>query len=134
MPRLTVAPHDEDLAWLSPGTPFDDVAVGWLEAGVSVVVVTRGGKGSVAWSRSERLDLPVAPVGVVDTVGAGDAYMSGLIIALQVEGLLDVTARKRMRDVDAETMQRLIDVAARSAAIVVGRAGADPPSRPELLG
>ena len=89
---------DEDLAWLSPGTSFDDVAVRWLEAGVSMVVVTRGGKGSVARARSGRLDMTVAPVNVVDTVGAGDAYMSGLIVALEVEGLLDVTARERLRD------------------------------------
>lgn len=125
---------DEDLAWLSPGTPFDDVAVRWLEAGASMVVVTRGGKGSVARDRSGRLDMTVAPVNVVDTVGAGDAYMSGLIVALEVEGLLDVTARERLREIDAETTRRLIHTAARSAAIVVGRAGADPPSRAELLG
>jgi fructokinase len=124
---------DEDLAWLCPGIPFDDVAVRWLEAGASMVVVTRGGQGSVARARSGRLELTVAPVDVVDTVGAGDAYMSGLVVALELEDLLDATAREQMRDVDTETMRRLIDTAARSAAIVVGRAGADPPSRAELL-
>lgn len=124
---------DEDLAWLYPGELFDDVAERWIEAGASIVVVTRGGQGSVARSRSGRLDMTIPPVDVVDTVGAGDAFMSGLLVALDREDLLDVTARARLQDVDAETTRRLIDTAARSAAIVVGRAGADPPWRAELL-
>jgi fructokinase len=124
---------DEDLAWLYPGELFDDIAERWIEAGASMVVVTRGGQGSVARSRSGRLDMTIPPVDVVDTVGAGDAFMSGLIVALDRDGLLDVTARARLRDVEAETTRRLIDTAARSAAIVVGRAGADPPWRAELL-
>jgi fructokinase len=70
---------------------------------------------------------------VVDTVGAGDAYMSGLIVALHREGLLDVAARERLRDIDAATVQRLTGLASRSAAIVVARAGAEPPWRAELL-
>jgi fructokinase len=124
---------DEDLAWLYPGVPFDDVTMRWLDGGASLVVVTRGGKGSVARARSGRLDTTVPSVDVVDTVGAGDAYMSGLIVAVEIEGLLDVSARARLQEIDADTTRRLIDTAARSAAIVVGRAGADPPSRAELL-
>lgn len=134
--RLTdvVKVSDEDVAWLYPGRPFEAVAEGWLAAGAGLVVVTRGGEGSATWARSGRAHVLPEPVEVVDTVGAGDAYMSGLIVALQLEGLLDVASRERLRDVDAETVRRLTGMAARSAALVVGRAGADPPWRGELLG
>lgn len=125
---------DEDLAWLYPGRSPDDVAEAWLAAGPALVVVTRGGDGSVAWARSGRIDVPLRSAEVVDAVGAGDAYMSGLIVALQLEGLLDVAARDRLRAVDADTVRRLTGLAADSAAFVVGRAGADPPWRDQLLG
>jgi hypothetical protein len=48
--------------------------------------------------------------------------------------LLDVSARARLRDIESVTVRRLIDLASRSAAIVVARAGAEPPWRAELLG
>ena len=128
-----VKASDEDLAWLYPGESLDAVAERWLASGASLVVVTRGGDGSVAWARSGRVDVPLSPVDVVDSVGAGDAYMSGLIVALHLEGLLDANDRDRLRQIDAGTVQRLTAMAARSAALVVGRAGAEPPWRPELL-
>jgi fructokinase len=124
---------DEDLAWMYPGESLDAVAERWL-ASASLVVVTRGGDGSVAWARSGRVEVPLSPVSVVDTVGAGDAYMSGLILALHLEGLLDAHDRDRLSQLDVATMRRLTGLAARSAALVVGRAGAEPPWRTELLG
>jgi fructokinase len=130
-----VKASDEDLAWLYPDDTLDGVAERWLEAGVSVVVVTRGRAGSLAWARSGRIEAnPPPAVDVVDTVGAGDAYMSGLIVALHREGLLDVSARPHLRDIEEATVRRLTGLASRSAAIVVARAGAEPPWRAELLG
>jgi len=129
-----VKASDEDLAWLYPDDTLDVAAERWLAAGASVVVVTRGRDGSLAWARSGRVEThPPPTVDVVDTVGAGDAYMSGLIVALHREGMLDVTARARLRDVESATVRRLIDLASTSAAIVVARAGAEPPWRAELL-
>jgi fructokinase len=130
-----VKASDEDLAWLYPDDTLDVAAERWLKAGASVVVVTRGRAGSLAWARSGRIEVAPPPaVDVVDTVGAGDAYMSGLIVALHREGLLDVAAREQLRDIDADTVRRLTGLATESAAIVVARAGAEPPWRVELLG
>ena len=129
-----VKASDEDLAWLYPEDSLDAVAENWLAAGASLVVVTRGRAGSIAWARSGRSETALTPVDVVDTVGAGDAYMSGLILALHLEGLLDAGDRDRLRQVDLGAVRRLTAMAARSAALVVGRAGAEPPWRAELLG
>jgi fructokinase len=129
-----VKASDEDLAWLHPDDTLDAVAESWLAAGASLVVITRGHDGSIAWARSGRIETALPPVDVVDTVGAGDAYMSGLILALHLEGLLDAGDRDRLRQIDVGAVRRLTTMAARSAALVVGRAGAEPPWRAELLG
>jgi fructokinase len=118
---------DEDLAWLSPDESADAVAERWFEEGAALVVITRGAEGSTAFARSGRLDVPAPPSTVVDTVGAGDSYMSGLLAGLHREGLLAVDRRGDLQDIDAETLARATSVAARSAAWTVGRAGAEPP-------
>lgn len=124
---------DEDLAWLSPEEPGDVVAQRWLGAGPAIVVITQGADGSAALARSGRLDIPTPPTTVVDTVGAGDSYMSGLLAGLHHEGLLDGGRRDDLHDIDAETLARVTSVATRSAAWTVGRAGADPPDALEGL-
>ena len=129
-----VKASDEDLAWLHPDDSLDAVAESWLAAGASLVVVTRGRDGSIAWARTGRIETALPPVDVVDTVGAGDAFMSGLILALHLEGLLDAGDRDRLRQIDVGAMRRLTALAARSAALVVTSAGAEPPWRAELLG
>ena len=118
---------DEDLAWLSPDEPADAVAHRWLEAGPAIVVVTRGGDGSTAFARSGRIDVPAPPTEVVDTVGAGDSYMSGLLFGLHREGLLTGEQRTELYEIDRDALTRVTAVAAQSAAWTVGRAGAQPP-------
>ncbi|TWD74861.1 2-dehydro-3-deoxygluconokinase [Kribbella amoyensis] len=51
------------------------------ESGVQEVVVTAGGKG--AWSHTEAgtIHQPALPVTVVDSIGAGDAFVSGYLSA-----------------------------------------------------
>ncbi|MFN2166027.1 MAG: carbohydrate kinase family protein [Anaerolineae bacterium] len=59
-----------------------------LALGPELLVVTMGQKGSRAWTKSERLQVPAFPVQVVDTTGAGDAFHGGLIYGmLQAWGL-----------------------------------------------
>ena len=115
---------DEDLRWLDPDQPVDAVAARWLDIGPSVVAVTRGRDGSTAFARTGRREVPRQSVTVVDTVGAGDAYMSGLIAGLHGEGLLTGAHRTELRGIDQETLGRVATLAAMRAAWVVGRAGA----------
>lgn len=123
---------DEDLLWLSPDEPGEAVAERWLEAGPAIVVITRGAKGSTAFARSGRLDVPSPPTPVVDTVGAGDSYMSGLLGGLHREGLLAGDRRDALHVIDGETLTRVTAGAAASATWTVARLGAEPPS-PEVL-
>jgi fructokinase len=123
---------DEDLAWLSPGTSAETAAESWLAAGPAIVVITRGAGGSTAFAGSGRLQVPAPSSMVVDTVGAGDSYMSGLLAGLDREGFLDGDRRSELRDIDAETLSHITSAAARSAAWTVSRPGAQSPSREVL--
>ena len=102
---------DEDAAWLLPGVPLDEVMRRWRALGPRLVVVTRGAAGALALT-DELVEVPV-PDGdpVVDTVGAGDTFMAGLIA----------------------TRGASLELAASVARIVVSRVGADPPWRAELV-
>ncbi len=124
---------DEDLAWLEPERSIDDVAAQWLASGPAAVVVTLGAEGSRTYTTLGSLAVPTAADDVVDTVGAGDAFMSGLIAALVQEGLMGLTGSSELRAADLVLWRRVSTVAARSAGIVVGRAGSQPPWRSELF-
>ncbi|MGJ9413356.1 carbohydrate kinase [Aeromicrobium sp. CF4.19] len=125
---------DEDLAWLEPGEAPEDVARQWLGQGPAAVVVTHGGEGSRTHTPLGSVAVPTSARNVVDTVGAGDAFMSGIIAALVDEGLMGITGSSQLRAADLTLWRRVSEVAARSAGIVVGRAGSQPPWREELFG
>ncbi|MBK5248635.1 MAG: carbohydrate kinase [Actinomycetales bacterium] len=135
---------DEDLAWLYPGHDPALVARRWVGSGPAVVVVTCGGDSSLGFTdtgRHVRLPPAVAhvrvgspAVDIVDTVGAGDSYMAGLIDALWAADLLGADRREALVAIDSETLRSAMEWAAEIAAITVSRAGANPPWRNELEG
>ncbi|RMG90237.1 MAG: hypothetical protein D6712_00185 [Chloroflexi bacterium] len=47
-----------------------------------VIVVTRGAKGAVVYTRKEQFELPGFDVDAVDTTGAGDAFVAGLLVGI----------------------------------------------------
>lgn len=123
---------EEDARWLAPGTEPEDLMAQWRRLGPSVVVLTRGGSGAVALSGAGRLEVVTPPVRVADTVGAGDAFMSGLVDGLWTAGLLGAAARPALADVSRQLLGRVLHRAARVAAVTVSRPGADPPTAAEL--
>lgn len=70
---------ERDLAQLYPGTAVDAIAREWLEAGPELVVVTLGDAGSVAFHRGHVTEMAAPRVDLVDAIGAGDAFTSGLL-------------------------------------------------------
>lgn len=73
-------------AFLS-GAGLDDSAVDALIArvqalGPETVCVTRGEKGAMLAQGRDRLAQPTAPARVVDTMGAGDAFIAGYLAAV----------------------------------------------------
>ena len=60
------------------------VPLGKLAEGVRALIVTRGREGSVIYAGGEEIEIPpVAPRGVEDPTGCGDAYRAGILYGLQ---------------------------------------------------
>lgn len=56
-----------------------EVAIAQAAKDAPLVVVTRGEKGSVIVADNERIEVACVPTVVVDTTGAGDAYVAGFL-------------------------------------------------------
>ena len=94
-------------------------------------MVTRGGEGATGYRAGMRLDVPAPPTTPVDTVGAGDSFMAGLLAVVSDWGLLEA-GEGSLEALDEEHVQLLLNGAATAAAITVARRGANPPTRQEL--
>jgi fructokinase len=118
-----------DLAWLYPDASADAVAAAWLARGPHLIVVTRGHDGSFGLTARDRVEIAGTPVAVSDTVGAGDAFTSGLHAWLYAAGLLD---RTKIGEIPPNALRECLAFADRAAAITCTRAGAQPPTRREM--
>lgn len=127
-----VKASDEDLAWFYPGVPIADVAANWHDRGVGLVVITLGQEGLHAFSHDARISLPTRAHTVIDTIGAGDSVMSGLLHALAERSLLGARSVAQLRALDAENLKEILGFALDCAAVTVARAGANPPWLTEL--
>ncbi|WP_042373833.1 PfkB family carbohydrate kinase [Streptacidiphilus neutrinimicus] len=135
-----VKASDEDLAWLCPGEPEAAVTRRWLGMGVALVLVTRGAAGAAAYTAAHTVTAPAAAVTVVDTVGAGDAFMAAVLDALDSLHALAPEHERTERDARRERLARLtapeltelLRRATAAAAVTVSRAGANPPDAAEL--
>ncbi len=119
----------EDLDLLRPGEGHREVVAEWLARGVSLIVVTHGGNGAVAYTASASVAVQAARVQVVDTVGAGDTFQAAMLTWLAEHGLLSPDGLRRM---STAQLTALLEFAARAAAITCTRRGADMPRRAEL--
>src|SRR4051812_46891717 len=123
---------DEDLEWLYPDRTDEDVAREWLGRGPAVVIVTRGGEGVFAVTADLELRRPATPIDLVDTVGAGDSFTSGLLDGLRRADLIGGVRRDALAAVDEASLAEVVDEAALIAGITCSRPGANPPTRAEL--
>jgi fructokinase len=120
---------EDDLLWLRPGASVGDSCERMVRGG-ALVVLTRGTSGATAYLPSgESVTVPAVPVEVVDTVGAGDAFLSGFLAWLADDGQLTPAAVRALAPAPAADALRL---ATRAAAVACQRAGSQPPDRAEL--
>ena len=75
-----------DIAFLSYPNQSDAACEALLETcaerDIDAVVVTRGSAGAIAWIDGDVLRQGVVPTNVVDTLGAGDGFIAGFLMAL----------------------------------------------------
>jgi len=123
---------EEDLHWIDPHRSPEQIARTWLALGPAIVAVTMADRGAAALCAAGVAQVPARPVQVVDTVGAGDAFMVGLIDALWEQDRLGAERRAELAGIDLDALTAALDAAGSAAALTVTRAGADLPDRAAL--
>ncbi|MBW3085023.1 Ribokinase [Austwickia sp. TVS 96-490-7B] len=86
---------------VSPDCPPADVICRLVDAGVASVVMTLGSHGALLLTAAAReagpVNVPAESVTVVDTTGAGDAFVGALVASLAAGGDLVEAARRATR-------------------------------------
>jgi fructokinase len=123
---------EEDLYWLDPDRSPEQIARTWLALGPALVIVTMADQGAMAVSAAGEARVPTRAVQVVDTVGAGDSFMVGLLDALWSLGLLGGERRAELAGIGIDALTAVLEAGSATAALTVGRAGADLPDRAAL--
>ena len=123
---------EEDLHWLDPDRKPADVAQTWQSMGPAIVAVTMAEQGAEAICAAGVVRVPARPTQVVDTVGAGDSFMVGVLDALWSQGLLGAERRAQLAALDLEALTAALEAGSAVAAVTVSRAGADLPDRDAL--
>src|ERR1700727_16721 len=123
---------EEDLLWHDPGRSPEQIARAWLGLGPALVMVTMADQGAMAVCAAGEARVPTRAVQVVDTVGAGDSFMAGLLDALWGSGLLGGDRGTELRGIGVAALTAALDEASLSSALTVARAGADLPDRAAL--
>jgi fructokinase len=118
-----------DLAYLFPNQPHEELAAGWLRLGPKAIVITKGAQGAVGFTGRGATASAGQPIQVVDTVGAGDAFMSGLLAWLYNH---DRLAIEKLDGLSVSELRQALDYACRVAALTCTRAGASSPFQSEL--
>lgn len=121
---------DVDFACLFGEEPYQQRASALLGQGTSLVVITRGNNGAVAWhAKAGQVEVEAPKVEVADTIGAGDSFQAALLFALYKQGRL---ARPQLKDIGADELRRALSFAANCAGLTCTRPGADPPWSHEI--
>ncbi len=124
-----VKASEEDLEWLYPDRAIEDTLGQWARLGPSFCVATLGHRGAVAFLGGQRLKVAAPKIDVVDTVGAGDSFMSSLLAAMDRDGALGADAAGP----SLERLEAWLAFAATASAITCTRKGSNPPTRAEVM-
>ena len=116
---------EDDLAWLYPEQDQIAIAEEWIKGGSTLVIITKGSYGIIGVTKDDVVSVPGVKIEVVDTVGAGDTVGAIVVEAIVERGLKVITG-----DVLREVLVR----ATKAAAVTCSRAGANPPTRAEIVG
>ena len=90
--------------------------------------MTLGERGALATLGGEKIEIPAPRIEVVDTVGAGDSFMSALLSAMDRDSALGAGAPEPNR----ARLESWLRFAAAASAITCTRKGSNPPTLAEV--
>jgi fructokinase len=124
---------DEDLhnLGIAGTTPLEQAQHLLQSSCASFLALTRGGEGASLLTRHGQVfhAKETAALSIVDTVGAGDCFLAGLVVALLEGGFAHDWGNETIEGAQA---QSLLQNAIASASICVRRRGCAPPVRDEV--
>lgn len=91
---------EEELTFLTGQTNLDEGAAELLaEYPIRLLAVTRGAEGSLLYSDRSMAEIKAISVDAVDTTGAGDAFMSGLLHQCAIRSFSFDWGEEELRDI-----------------------------------
>jgi fructokinase len=121
----------EDVGALHPRADPGDIARTLLQGDrTEIVLLTSGRGGATGFTAGGSVHVPAPEVELVDTVGAGDAFMAACLAVLYEDGAFDHYGNGL--PTDRTRLERLLRAAVEVAAITCSRPGAAAPMRSEL--
>lgn len=108
---------DHETYWLTEQDDPLKAAQAFIDGGAKCAIVTLGAQGALWARRGEHGYVPTPNVEVLDTTGAGDAFMSGLLSALSIQDTAPSELSK-------EAWERVVRFAAYIGAQAVTQLGA----------
>ncbi len=117
-----------ELVDLSGGRSMEHVCDEWHDAGVSLIVITRGAASTIVSFQGSRLEISVNSAKIVDTIGAGDTFNAGMLHWLHRTGNLG----GRLNHLDMQTVEQAVTYGSSVATLSCERSGANSPWAREL--
>lgn len=78
---------EEELTFLTETTTMEEGLAAIAKLNIPIILITAGAEGTYAVLNGELQHVPVEPVVPVDTTGAGDAFMAGVLRYVHLNGL-----------------------------------------------
>ena len=119
-----------DFRWIYPESAFQECLPRWLDAGVSLVILTKGADGAEGYSAyGNTAIVETPPIEIADTVGAGDTFLAAAIAYLYRADWMEIAI---LRALTPDQLAACLSYASQAAAVNCSRVGADPPFRHEM--
>ncbi|WP_059171710.1 aminoimidazole riboside kinase [Bacillus sp. FJAT-27445] len=106
---------DEELAFLTGSTSFDDGLARLPD--VPLILLTLGGEGCIYFYKGKKGRVPALQCTVVDTTGAGDAFVSGILFSFN-------ETPKPLKDHTEQEIREIVRFAAVSGGLATTKKGA----------
>jgi len=122
---------DEDLQWLYPSRPIERALADCrADCRASLFILTLGPDGARGFVGAGDIHVPSAKTEtIIDTVGAGDTFMAGILRWAVDTGRLTPQA---LYHTDLETLATALTFAAKAAAMNCAHNGCNPPWRDQI--